>query len=647
MKLGAVPLLPTTATTRAAAVLAFFVVVWLAFFFDSRLAHAETFAVNSTGDAGDQSRGNGFCNTAPFQVGTEPECTLRAAIEEANATTAADTISFNIGGSGVKTISPMAALPDITEAVTIDGYSEPGASPNTLDTGTDAALKIELSGANAVLGAIGLRITSRDSVVKGLIINRFGYGVTISGAGLSTLGNNKIEGNYIGTDASGTADLGNSRAGVQIVDAAGNVVGGTSAAARNTISGNTLDGVFVDGLGANRIEGNYIGTDANGTADLGNGEDGVTLLNAATNVVGGTSATAHNIISGNGNDGVTISGTDSGSSGNNNVMGNYVGTDASGTANLGNDEDGVDIDGDGAPNNTIGGTEAGARNIISGNDDDGVDISNTFGNRILSNSIHSNGALGIDLGADGVTANDPKDPDTGPNTLQNYPVITSVTSSSGQTTIKGTLNSIPNAGAFTLQFFGSPTADPSGFGEGRTLVGETLVTTDSNGDASFDFATTTPLAGGQVVTATATRNGNTSEFSRAVDVVGTTAPTVSGTTPTAGATSVARNISPTATFSEEMDPDTLTASTAKVYQRVRKKIRRHGKVRRVWRWVPVSAEVSYDGATKTVTLNPYGTSETLLAPSRRHLVVISTGAKDKAGNALVQNYYWTFTTGIS
>ncbi|MBA3474433.1 MAG: Ig-like domain-containing protein [Rubrobacter sp.] len=585
---------------------------------------------------------------------------MRAAIEEANATTAADTISFNIGGSGVKTISPMTALPDITAPVTIDGYSEPGARPNTLNTGTDAALKIELSGANAGAGAIGLRITSRDSVVKGLIINRFGFGVSMSGSGQFG-GRNKIEGNFIGTDASGTIDLGNSRDGVTMSDAGSNVVGGTSAAARNIISGNNLDGVFDEDGGSHRIEGNYIGTDASGTADLGNGEDGVTFLNSGSNVVGGTSAAARNIISGNGNDGVTISSTGSPSSQSavNKVMGNYIGTDASGTADLGNSSDGVVIEGGvgtvGAHDNTIGGTEAGAGgqasgapNVISGNDSHGVAISaDAFSNSILSNSIYSNGALGIDLRANGVTANDPKDADTGPNTLQNYPVITSVTTTSGQTTIKGTLNSIPNSSLFFLQFFASPTADPSGFGEGQTLVGETLVNTDSNGDASFDFATATPLQGGQVVSATATRNGHTSEFSRAVAVVGTTAPTVSATTPTNGATGVPRNISPTATFSEEMDPSSLTTSTAKVYQRVRKKIRRHGKVRRVWRWVPVSAEVSYDGANKTVTLNPYGTSETLLAPSRSHRVVISTGVKDKAGNALAQNYSWTFTTGIS
>jgi hypothetical protein len=225
-------------------------------------------------------------------------------------------------------------------------------------------------------------------------------------------------------------------------------------------------------------------------------------------------------------------------------------------------------------------------------------------------------------------------------------VLASATTSGAQTTVQGTLNSTPNA-TFTLQLF----SNPAGEVEGKTFLGEkTDMTTDSNGDASFDFVTTTPLGEGQVVTATATdnANGDTSEFSGAVTtVVDNTPPTVSATTPTDGATGVARNISPTATFSEEMDPTTLTTSTAKVYQRVRKKIRRHGKVRRVWRWVPVSAEVSYDTVSKTVTLNPYGTSETLLAPSRSHRVVISTAVKDKAGNALAQNYSWTFTTGIS
>jgi thermitase len=125
----------------------------------------------------------------------------------------------------------------------------------------------------------------------------------------------------------------------------------------------------------------------------------------------------------------------------------------------------------------------------------------------------------------------------------------------------------------------------------------------------------------------------------------TTAPTVSSVSPSNGKTQVSRGTNVTATFSEQMDSDTLTSSTVQLKQKVRKKIRRHGKVRRVWRWVPVSATVSYNSLTKTVTLDPYGTSETSLAPYRNHGVVITTGAKDEAGNALAQNYSWTFTTG--
>ena len=131
-------------------------------------------------------------------------------------------------------------------------------------------------------------------------------------------------------------------------------------------------------------------------------------------------------------------------------------------------------------------------------------------------------------------------------------------------------------------------------------------------------------------------------------------PNVSSTSPDSAATDVALDADVSAIFSEEMDPETLvtdqtalTSTNVKLYERVKKKIRRHRKVRRVWRWVPVSAEVSYDAPTKTVTLKPYGTSETLLDPYRSHRVVIGTGVKDEAGNALAQNHSWTFTTGSS
>ena len=117
-------------------------------------AHAAaTFNINSTGDAGDDNPGNGSCFTGVLipgsGVGLELECTLRAAMEEANATTTPDTISFNIPGAGPHTISPATALPAITQPLTINGYSQPGASVNTATTGTNAALKIVLNGSNA------------------------------------------------------------------------------------------------------------------------------------------------------------------------------------------------------------------------------------------------------------------------------------------------------------------------------------------------------------------------------------------------------------------------------------------------------------------------------------------------------------------
>ncbi len=457
----------TSATTRARAkilALALLLAAALAVV-PASIVHADpdTFVINSTGDGADANIGDGTCKTA-----TAGECTLRAAIQEANNTTDADTIEFDIpatdpncdGTSGVCTIAPTTQLPGITEAVTIDGYSQSGASPNTLATGDNAALKIELDGSNAG-AAIGIVITAPDSVVKGLVINRWdSIGVFVDNVNAS---GNRIEGNYIGTDASGTQDLGNG-SGVQLLNAPDNVVGGTDPASRNVISGNDYGiELFGTDTSGNRIEGNYIGTDASGNADLGNSSDGVLLQFAPDNVVGGASAAARNVISGN-----------------------FLGVEVSGNA--------------------------------------------ATGNRILRNSIFGNDELGINLNVAAdppsrVTPNDTDDPDTGPNNLQNFPVITSGTTFGGETTIQGGLNSSPND-TFNLQFFSSPTADPSGFGEGETFVGQTNVTTNAGGTTTFSFTTSTPVAGGRVITATATNitTDDTSEFSRAVEVEDDTTP---------------------------------------------------------------------------------------------------------------------------
>ena len=270
-------------TSRALVVVTTLAVAFL--LLTARPAHADTFTVNSIGDAGDVAP-SGVCNTAPFQQGTEPECTLRAAIQEANATTAADTINFNIGGSGVKTISPATALPDITQPVLIDGYSEPGAKANTVAVGDNAVLLIELSGANGTSSS-GLRIKASNSTVKGLVINRFS---TMGIHSDSTTGN-KIEGNFIGTDPSGTQALGNAFHGVFIDRGSNNTIGGTEPAKRNIISGNGFDGVQIlgDSASGNKVEGNYIGTRKDGTTALGNGLNGVT--------VSGSMPTGNNILS--------------------------------------------------------------------------------------------------------------------------------------------------------------------------------------------------------------------------------------------------------------------------------------------------------------------------------------------------------------
>ena len=160
------------------------------------------------------------------------------------------------------------------------------------------------------------------------------------------------------------------------------------------------------------------------------------------------------------------------------VQGNFIGTDVTGKSGLAN-RGGIRIL-VGAVNNTIGGTQTGAGNTIAFNGFDGVEVTTDTGNAILRNSIFANDFLGIDVGPNGVTLNDPGDGDTGGNNLQNFPVLTSAASDSGSTTIGGTLNSTPSS-TFTIELFSNTAADASGFGEGETFLGATTVTTDAGG----------------------------------------------------------------------------------------------------------------------------------------------------------------------
>ena len=211
-----------------------------------RPAHATTtFTVNLTSDEADASLTDGLCDVSPSTSGSQ--CTLRAAIQQTNFTLGADTINFNVPAAlrdpntGVATIKPTTALPAIVDSVTIDGYTQPGAFPNTKTVGNDAVLKVELDGTNLPF-ASGLEIGASDSVIRGLVINRFASGIDIASDSVG----NRIEGNFIGTDPTGTLDRGNSFDGVSIgAGPSENVVGGTTVASRNVISGNGDNGIFL------------------------------------------------------------------------------------------------------------------------------------------------------------------------------------------------------------------------------------------------------------------------------------------------------------------------------------------------------------------------------------------------------------------
>jgi CSLREA domain-containing protein len=262
--------------------------------------HAQTtFLVTSIADQPDANTTDGKC------FALNASCTLRAAIVQANATPEADVIDFSISGGEVQTIMPSSALPPITDQVTIDGYSQPGASPNTLAKGTNAVLKIELDGANAGNGAPGLDIQASNTVVKGLVINRFhDVGVEVK----RDVADVSIEGNFIGTDSSGTIDRGNLFEGVRLAGTSA-TVGGASPDKRNLISGNDNHGVGMSALGlGNEVSGNLIGTKKDGLNPLGNADDGVFISQSSNNLVGGPSAAAANTIAFNGADGVKVAG---------------------------------------------------------------------------------------------------------------------------------------------------------------------------------------------------------------------------------------------------------------------------------------------------------------------------------------------------
>lgn len=333
-----------------------------------------------------------------------------------------------------------------------------------------------------------------------------------------TANNNRILGNYIGTDATGTLDRGNFTDGVLVNRAEDNFVGGSGSGEGNLISGNDESGVYALRINRITIQGNLIGTNAAGTAAIPNEDDGVALgVGGGYRVVGGVTPGARNVISGNLGRGIIASQASA------IIQGNYIGTDITGALPLGNGEHGILIDEAFA---TIGGPIPAAGNVIAYNGKAGVALTFTGDSSIRLNSIHSNGGLGIDILDDGVTANDPGDADGGPalyppNDLQNFPVLAFAQSNGSSTTIQGGLNTDPNR-LYLIDFYANDVFDPSLNGEGKTYLGSVAVVTDFAGNAIYNPTFPTAVAPGKYISATATNvsvlNQQTSEFSQVVQV---------------------------------------------------------------------------------------------------------------------------------
>jgi uncharacterized repeat protein (TIGR01451 family)/CSLREA domain-containing protein len=357
-----------------------------------------------------------------------------------------------------------------------------------------------------------------------------GIGVWVEDAGLTTVADNTISGNAdygimaddtdsgsrstitgnkIGTNSAGDAPIANGRDGIALFFTAATTIGGTAAGAGNVISGNKGLGVRLDDTDGADVAGNAIGTNSEGTVAVPNSAGGV-AVSGANNTIGGSTGGEGNVISANGGDGVLFENPSSdggvefaaaaAAPDANVVEGNFIGTDADASLQLGNDGAGVRVDSfqEGVVrSNTIrhnGG--AGVAVPVSG-----------LHTLVTANSIDLNDGLGIDLGADGVTPNDLEDGDG----FQDFPTIGRVVTREDATTISGSLSGSPNAG-LDVELFWVPTCDPTGFGEGDEFLGTTTTKTDGSFAASVR-----PLPSGFVTATAIGPQGDTSEFSRCVE----------------------------------------------------------------------------------------------------------------------------------
>jgi uncharacterized repeat protein (TIGR01451 family)/CSLREA domain-containing protein len=474
---------------------------------------------------------------------------LREAILCSNASEGVlDTITFNIPTTDAGfvdadnddvrdvgdywSIRPPTALPAIIDPVIIDGYTQPGAAQNSDPLGFNGTLLIEI---NRNVGPEVFLLNGSGSTIRGFVINGNGNATGIS---IKDGSNNFIQGNFIGTNPAGTASIPN-HYGIDIVGlsaaASDNVIGGAEPAHRNLISGNSQAGIRINAPTAtaenNIVRGNFIGTNAFGTAALGNSIGIAVYNNASGTTIGGRLPGESNVVSGNLNGGIDLGGSQitcgslsqqgTGTSGSI-VQGNKIGTDVTGTQPLGNGKNGITVGFTSNSTNAIGGTVGGAGNIIAFNGLNGIGLISGQ-TSVLGNSIFSNNQLGLNLGAGcGVAPNDADDSDIGPNNFQNFPEIREAKLGGGQLSISYVVPSPPTHSTYPLriEFF---KADANGQ-EGQTFLGFDTYLENEAGTTKFVlFTPAAVVAVSDKLVATATDNaaggGNTSEFSASAIII--------------------------------------------------------------------------------------------------------------------------------
>lgn len=485
-----------------------------------------------------------------------------------------------VAGNFVGTdITGMLAIGNLYDGITLNPEADNNLIGTNGDGVADTAERNIISGNNIGFnGTAGIDISGNGNVVAGnyvgtdatgnTMLPNLQYGITLSngangnligtdgdgiadtaegnlvsgngylGIGLFTASSNRIAGNFVGTNAAGTAAVPNTHSlneqvgGINLAYGSSNNIIGTNsdgsgdAAERNLISGNAFHGIVIEGDGSanNIVAGNYIGTDVTGTAAIGN-LVGIMITSPlggnriGTNGDGSNDIAERNLISGNLSSGIFLTGEDT------QIAGNFIGTDVSGTAPLGNGLHGIYVN-DGASNTEIGGSELKA-NVIAFNTRDGVYVNGNSIDQvqILYNSIFSNDETGIDLqlGGSGTwfTPNDPGDTDTGPNDVMNFPNLTAAAALPNQITIDGVIGDGLPATSFLIQVFDNEVCDtPSDHGEGKVYLGSVNTTTNANGFATFQLVIPAAVTPGHFITSTATAGNKTSEFSECVEVVG-------------------------------------------------------------------------------------------------------------------------------